>query len=622
MKKIGRFSFLLVVLVMNFSISFAQKKDSVKVKFQASDVGYLTMTQLNDDSLVYSGLDTSLENFSNYLPREKEDEIKLDLGNPGSAARLLIPLPKLNPGYGLGMNRFEDYMTNPEDLRLYNTGPRFTNISYGSGVGKAQFFEVSHGQNITPLVSFGLDYNKINATGLYSREENDHTTVDFYLWYRSPKERYQAVAGFIFNRIVAQENGGIENDSLFLNPRILQTEFEPFKLGNAENNVINKQVFLNQSYTFGRIDTLDDKTLRLKKGLSLNHDLAISESRHYYQDASGLSFYDNVYFDSTSTYNYLAEKVINQKAYISLIKPFGLSLVGRIGLIQKDVDLTIYKDDSLISETKMFGDFNLQISEKFNIYGEIERVVLGRQYADQSIVIGGEIQLGERFGVLRGEGYLGQAQPYFMLQYYQGNNFIWRNSFEKQEQTRLTLNYELDRMKLDLGLISGKVQNHVFIDFSGTPRQVNSGLNYTKITIEKDFQFGDFNMENYYAGMITNPALLRIPDHFFRHSFYFTKPLFKKALNFQTGIELVYYSKFAGIGYSPSTTLFYNVDGFETGGYPITSFFIHAQVKRVRFFGKVTNLTQGVLGEGVYNFYGYPIQDRGISLGLSWDFLD
>lgn len=622
MKLLVTYIFILSAVISSGQLSYAQKKDSTKTKFYASDVRYVTIEYLSLDSQTYSRIDTSLEGFSNYLPRNKNDEIKTDLGNPGSASRLLMGFPTLHPGYNLGMNRYQDYMTRPEDLALYNTGPRFTNISYGSGVGKAQFFEVSHGQNITPLISFGLDYNKVNAKGLYTAETNDHTTVDIYFWYKSPKERYQAVTGFIFNRIIAQENGGIVNDSLFLKARILQPEFEPYKLAEGVNNVIEKQFFINQSYSIGALDTLSDSTLKLKKGLTLNFDFKVKEGRHYYRDGSRLSYYENVYFDSVKTNNNLTDLVFNQKYYISLNKPFNLPLSGRVGLEQNDVNLTVYREDSVINETKAFADARLNLNKNIALSGSLERVILGRQYDDQSLRLGAEFNLSERIGKVSGELYVGQAQPTFVYQYYRGNNFIWSNSFEKQSHRRVSLNYSLSRLKLNLGLNSGVVTNHVFVDFSGHPKQINESLNFTKITLKKDFSLGDFTMENYYAGMLVNPAILRIPDHYFRHSFYFTKPLFKKALTFQTGLELIYFSKVAGFGYLPTTTLFYNIDGFETGGYPLTSFFIHAQVKRVRFFGRVTNLTQGILGEGMFNFYGYPIQDRGISLGLSWDFLD
>ena len=589
----------------------------------AQNVRYLNLQDLKSDSLVYQSVDTTLTDFYRFFPTNERLIFYPDLGNFGSAGRPLFDLENPNPGFQLGLNAFSRFIKSPDQIRFYNTGPRYTDLNYISGIGKNQYFQAKHGQNITPLFSFGLDYNRISSEGIYGFESNDNTTIDLYLWYRSPKEKYQAAAGFIFNRIISQENGGILNDSLFLKPQTIQREFETVRLGTAENNVIDKQLFLLHGFSFGTLDTLErkgEKLLKRTRTFSINHEARLSETRNYYQDRSGTRYYPDNFYDSTTTYNSVNEVGLRQKVFLSGYKPLAIPIDFNVGIGRNDINLQIMEVDTQISETMAFADGRLQLGP-IGVFGSINRVLQGIQQGDQSMELGGVLNL-KNLGKIGGSLSYTTAQPDFVLRYYKGNHYQWDNDFDRVQESDLNINYRNDSIGFSVKFTAASITNWTYLSFDQRPVQETEAINYISIDVEKNFTFGDFGLDNFYRGMLVNPEILGVPSHYLRHAFYFHKPLFKEAMLFQTGVDFTYYTKFNGWGYVPSNAMFYKAAGFETGGYPFLSFYVSAQVKRARFFARGTNLLQDFPLRGSFNYFQYPHQDRGIHLGLSWHFLD
>ena len=86
-----------------------------------------------------------------------------------------------------------------------------------------------------------------------------------------------------------------------------------------------------------------------------------------------------------------------------------------------------------------------------------------------------------------------------------------------------------------------------------------------------------------------------------------------------------YFTQYYAPDYAPAIGQFYLQNPetkYKLGGYPLVNAYINLHLKRTRFFLMMYNLVQGT-GERSYFFAPhYPLNPRGLKLGLSWNFFD
>ena len=89
----------------------------------------------------------------------------------------------------------------------------------------------------------------------------------------------------------------------------------------------------------------------------------------------------------------------------------------------------------------------------------------------------------------------------------------------------------------------------------------------------------------------------------------------------QTGIDFFYNTKFKGYNYMPSLSMYYVSDS-DIGNYPYINAFVNLKLKRVNFTFKVIHLNQNLFGGKYVSIPNYPLMERGIRFGISWNFYD
>lgn len=59
-----------------------------------------------------------------------------------------------------------------------------------------------------------IDFNKIVSDGYFPNMHNDYSDVNLSAWYRTKNEKYQIYFAGIHGNVTADENGGVQNDSV------------------------------------------------------------------------------------------------------------------------------------------------------------------------------------------------------------------------------------------------------------------------------------------------------------------------------------------------------------------------------------------------------------------------
>ena len=160
---------------------------------------------------------------------------------------------------------YQIYSYTPGTLPKYNTKTPYTELCYWGTLFANTEKEESNiklltTQNITPELNLTLQYTRNGSRGMLRNEDTDNRTAVIGTNYTG--ERYLMHAGFIYNRILRGENGGVVDEMWIRDTLVDAREIEVY-LNNARTSLKKNTVFLDQTY---RIPfTFLDKDVRARK---------------------------------------------------------------------------------------------------------------------------------------------------------------------------------------------------------------------------------------------------------------------------------------------------------------------------------------------------------------------
>ena len=194
-------------------------------------------------------IDTILYDFQVDYPFLKKDVGDAYLGNLGAPS---IPLgfydrPQFRD-FQMAQPLYS-YLYTPESAPFYNVKKPLTQLGYITA-GQRQYAEenisILHAQNITPSTGFNVTYHTMGTRGIYMNQATRDT--DFSLGVSHNGKRYTGYAGYIFNTIRMQENGGVVDDWYITGVK-KERPFEiPFMLSDARNILKNNTFYTFHSY--------------------------------------------------------------------------------------------------------------------------------------------------------------------------------------------------------------------------------------------------------------------------------------------------------------------------------------------------------------------------------------
>ena len=142
------------------------------------------------------------------------------------------------------------YNYTPETLPMYNTKTPYTELAYWGTLFANREKEESNvrvmtTQNILPEWNITLEYDRFGGNGLLQHEDTDNRTFVAATNYTGKK--YFMNAGYIYNRVVRNENGGII-DNFWIRDTTVDAREIAVRLSDADSRVKKNTIFLDQSY--------------------------------------------------------------------------------------------------------------------------------------------------------------------------------------------------------------------------------------------------------------------------------------------------------------------------------------------------------------------------------------
>jgi len=150
----------------------------------------------------------------------------------------------------------------------------------------------------------------------------------------------------------------------------------------------------------------------------------------------------------------------------------------------------------------------------------------------------------------------------------------------------------------------------------------STGGTIHRFNLYKTFKFGWWQMRHQVHVQTTQNKLLFMPKIVYQGTWFYSDYWFKRALDFNVGIDLRYTSNFNLPVYHPVLGQFFAQSEETFQFYPSIDFFINFKIRTATFFFKTAYVNQGLFQRGYYAAYNYPQADIAIQGGISWRFFD
>jgi hypothetical protein len=618
-------------------------------------------------------VDTVLDDFQRHSPLFRNFTSVSTLGNYGlPAISNVFTERELDQEYIL-INTFFPFIKTIRNTAYFNTHKPFTRLSYVKGGGsqnKEEILDALHTQNLTRSLNFGLHYTTVGAFGQYSFQRVKHNSFRFFSDLLGNLYSYHM--SFNMNKIVADENGGVANDSLVTDTTYAFTKDIPTLFGGIDNTsrhepdvyneIRNMSLFTMQELAFRQGKTTADTTrtnrkirifypkliyifsfdrysrlfkdlkpdVGLESGLYpaiLINDKETSDSLVYWKlfNAARLQFQgkrNNHYFID------YAYEMMQYSLFVPSENPAGDS-AGKPWFISQEIQLPGIKYRNRQVNSYLSSNFSRTFANhlELNLYGRY--YLTG--YRRGNFYLAGTLSLftgkAGRINSLLISGVNELKSPDFLYTHYASNNFVWTKSFKQTNLNSLSTKLSISSKKFEFQADYFLIRNFIFLNEEATPEQYHNGLSILALGLYKRFDIWKLTSINKIVYQkVDNDRVLSLPEIVVNNSTYL-----KHLFNFRAtggklltmiGFDFFYNTKYYANAYMPPLASFYQQSLKKLGNYPYFDVFLNVRLKRLRFFLKLEHINSGWIDKNYFSVLHYPRNERYLKYGLSWTFYD
>tara|TARA_B100000963_G_scaffold247946_1_gene217058 strand:+ start:337 stop:1896 length:1560 start_codon:yes stop_codon:yes gene_type:complete len=482
------------------------------------------------------------------------------------------------------------YFLQPKDntysVDTSNTG--YSNLQYHSFSSKGQFIKVNHQQLLTDYLLLNINFKKFSQEGIFNRENIKLHDVSTSLLFKNQNQTYSSQISFGYQKIILDENGGITNyaTTYFEDPLIYQVN-----LLNAQNEAKNRNHKIVQNF-------------QLTKNLSIQNKFSILSHRKIYTDQFPQSgFYQNIYLDSTLTFDSLStisfsndigitynnftlsQIFLKRGASINNLDSsdynYGLSFSYRNNKIGIFFNSQFYKTD----------DINLSIKKEFN--AKMLTNALSLDYIRSRVPI--------------------------LTNFYYSNHFFFDNDFANIKAAKAS--YIIDNKNYSFKSIFTHYLNYIYLDEYSHYQQYQNALIYwhNKLTLKLNWKrFHTIQiLEHQYSD---NSLILPYPKLNYTTSLWFESSFFSDNLNTKIGADMNYFTSYFAMAYNPALANYHLQDSDLIGDTPLISVFLKLHVQNMNITMRYRNIASLISANPnpYYLIPNYPYHSTSFQLSVVW----
>jgi hypothetical protein len=563
-----------------------------------------------------------------------------DLGNFATANTTIYFSPNMEAGNRLGIRACQSFIHTWDNTSFYNTTKPYTDLYYRVGTKQEQRIALVHSRNIHSRLNFTLQYAKEGSPGSYKlqRSNTDHFTISSH--YTSINKRYTMLSGLHYNKIQQDENGGIESEDFLLDLNYNNKRLIPVLLdgvsgetnrSSVTNYYRNLHIQLAHQYAFGKQDSTwnEDSTIkqyRFQPQFGAKHTFFHQNNLYQYKDVTP----DSLWYNAIGNFSFLADdSVFSLAKFHQTRNQFSLTgnLPYRNQILQSEAGIGLDMDalhqqgknvnylstflfasitKEAIGQQKWYYHSNFQFYFSGYNIGNMQLQALARKSFDTAT---NHIELGFEQTI---------NNVSFLQNYFASNVYTWQQNAKKQITSKLFATYTNKKIGLVSSLRYYQLLGFAYRDTSLLNQQYNSLLPLVQASIQKDFSYRKFKLENeILLQFVSEKSPIHLPMVAYAGKCYFTDKLFMKKLQIATGLDIRYFSPFLVDAYSPIVYDFVTQYHRRVSNVPRTSYFFNFKVKTYRASLSFDELQQLFTRNNI-NYPGYAAQNFMVRFGFHW----
>lgn len=576
------------------------------------------------------------------------------LGNMGAPRLSRIFFERKAHSSSLFLEPFDDFVKGTQQHYFTNSNIPYTNISYYKTFDKqygedrlVPYFSV----NVNKRLALGFQFDYLYGRGYYQNQSTSYLKGGLFGSYVDDK--YQA--HFIYNayNMKLKENGGLTDDRYITTPedpptggnKTVNPRDMPTVLSNTYNYNKHFHVYFTHRYNLGFYREIADTTStdsivrEFIPVTSFIHTAKVERSRHKFLSEDNVAnYFQNDYLPDV-------QNAKDSTTYIGIKNTFGISLLegfnkyaqaGLTAFVSYKINkYQLMGTDPLVkqkyTENEIYlGGELLKRKGKLLHYRAIGEVGIGGEALGQFNVDADadlNVKLFNDTITLIARGSISNTLPAFYMRHYHSKHYWWDNdNMDKEFRTRIEgeLNIEHTRTNLRAGVEF--IKNYTYFNENALPQQAGEDIKVVTARLQQNFKLGILHLDNEVVWQKTSHSdVLPLPELSLYHNLYINAKLAKKVLSLQFGVDVRYFTKYEAPAYSPGIQQFHVQGGekIKLGAYPIVNAYANFHLKRTRFFVMMYHVNQGMGGTPNYFLSPhYPINQRLLKVGLSWNFYD
>lgn len=632
-------------------LSEQAKEDSIRSTLPI--YGWKVSPKLGERTFVE--IDTSLIDFHQSTLVDGKDVAVSYLGNVGSPAQTKIFFNRPETSRFIFQDVLSYWRKRPEDHIFLNTKVPYSNIFYQESGGKRvaeNRFTGTMASNFGKKFNIGFDFDYIYSRGFYTSLSNKQMSYDIFSSYIGDKYSMQFFCGF--NNYSGIENGGIKDARYITTPNLDGLRFSgnsmdiPTRLSNTRNKLRGHFFYLNHKYNLGNeteMVRINDSTVveRLKKNYIPPASIIFTT---YYQDQrrritsedirmDSIFFYDVTFPNKGENPKYSNESINDYMSYYSLKNTLALAMNEGFRSWVK-FGLTAYVEYDIRKYSIPWNYPNMQTLDDesaFNI-GGILSSEQGKHLKYKALIeknmLGGDFRLEGQLSTtikLKGKDISARANAYIknITPSYFQNHFsskYWNWNYDFSDTRRVFIGGEIEipftRTKISGGVEN--IQNYIYFGTDGFATQKSGSVQVVSFQLDQKLQTGILHWDNKLVYQMTgDDEVIPLPDLSLYSNLYITSRI-AKVLHFQLGADAHYFTKYNVPAYNVLTMQFTNQRETKIGNFPIASVYVNLLLKNTRFFLMYYNVASDMGNAESFTVPYYPVNPRGMRLGLSWKF--
>lgn len=608
-----------------------------------------------------SELDTTLTFFHVYHPFEQLSISNIFTGNNGGAYQTNDFFKRTFNSDFYFTRSFDAYWLTPSQIKYFNTTTPYSVLDYTQSENRSSKnetrFNVIHAQNVNKNLSFEFIYNQTKSQGQYPEQENKFHNIGIVTSYNS--NQFLSHSNIIFNRLQAQENGGVVMEAgKSLSDDKTQDFIVRMNDASTFNKVQNNNFYTTNEYRLGKTVEADSAEYIVEAFIprvGFIYELEYSgNKRKFTKEKAQSDFFKNTYINNESTNDSLkytrVTNIFQIKTYEAPDRKYTFGKRAYIGNDQ------LWYHFSTMGKYANWQNINLKgsnqlwnfLSTRGKYYPEKQsntfvgggffrnegkfwqweadgRIYLTGYRAGQTELSGfinKPLKIGKDTTSLRVEASVKTLVPDYFDQYYYSNHFEWNNNFNNINEIRIGGSIHSQQYKATVGANYALIGNYIYNNEEAMPSQAGSELMILSAYLNKDFESKHWLVRTQLlVQKANNERYIHLPSAAGFISFNY-KTIISKVMYTQLGVDTRYNTSFYADAYQPGTARFYLQNTQKIGNYPYIDLHVNLKLKRTRFYFKMMNSASGLVGDHFYAAPDYPYYRRTYRIGVAWSFYD